>query len=194
MLGLFCSCSLTWDNELVLFQTSSICARSCATRAAVGPALWPQLSGADVAPRLRFAEISAAVFFLSPIFFFLFWRHWRFERFLLYFPGGPMWENPKRRWGFNKYEYSPPWAAILCLNPDFCLSRGARLHLREALQQEALLWPTQVWGALLCGECSLNLGQCFWLYALCSHTHIYIFFFSFPDWFWPQHFCLTRTN
>lgn len=67
-------------------------------------------------------------------------------------------------------------AAVLCLNPDFCLSRGARLHLREALQQEALLWPTQVWGALLCGECSLNLGQCFRLYALCSHTHIYIYF------------------
>lgn len=48
--------------------------------------------------------------------------------------------------------------------------------MREALQQEALLWPTQVWGALLCGECSLNLGQCFRLYALCSHTHIYIYF------------------
>lgn len=43
-------------NELVFFQTPSICVRSCATRAAVGHAPWPRLSDADVAPRLRYAE------------------------------------------------------------------------------------------------------------------------------------------
>lgn len=30
--------------------------------------------------------------------------------------------------------------------------RGARLYLREALQQETFLWPTQMWRTVLCGE------------------------------------------
>lgn len=54
-----CSYSLSGVNELVLFQTPSICVRSSAMRAAVGPARWPPLSDADVAPRPRWAGTSA---------------------------------------------------------------------------------------------------------------------------------------
>lgn len=88
-----------------MFQTLFICVKTCAMKAAVGPALWPLLSGADVTLRQRWAETPAAEYLVGvTVICFICKTEVRTLFFPFLFPGGPMCDNPK--WGWDLHTHA----------------------------------------------------------------------------------------
>lgn len=139
-------------SRWMLFQTRFICVRSCAMKEAAGPAPWPPLSDADVAPRLWQVEIPA-VHCVSSHFIQLTFDSIQTNIFFQDVPCATI--QTEGEISSVKLQQSsihcPPLFTLLTL-PFACLrSSRAGLCLWEALQQETLLWPSQVRRAVLRG-------------------------------------------
>lgn len=141
-------CVCVFKHDALIFQTPSICVRSSAMRAAAGPAPWPPPSDADVVPRQKLVEtpvhICHLILSLTPNN----WNSFVFQEVpcATIQKEGEIWAHPDV---IEYHEHSTYLTCCLHLISDSFCSRSARLHLWEALQQETVVWPTQVWRAVL---------------------------------------------